>query len=158
MKAFSYRGAKTREISFPLGGIGSGCIGLGGTGHLVDWEIFNRPAKGSRNGFSHFAVKAESKGKLLDARVCAARRLRSAIRRQGVDGVRRLWFRRGARDAERVAAFSGDDIPRSLPLCGNRLPGSRLSWQGEADRLQSDDPAQRRRLQPAGGVLHDRRP
>jgi len=69
MRSFVYRGVKTREISFPLGGIGSGCIGLSGTGHLVDWEIFNRPAKGSRNGFSHLAVKAERKGELLDARV-----------------------------------------------------------------------------------------
>jgi len=69
MKHFTYRGAQTREISFPLGGIGTGCIGLGGAGHLVDWELFNRPAKGAFNGFSHFAVKAEAKGKLLDARV-----------------------------------------------------------------------------------------
>ncbi len=69
MKPYAYKGAKAREISFPLGGIGSGCIGLGGAGHLVDWEIFNRPAKGTRNGFSHFAVKAEARGKLIDARV-----------------------------------------------------------------------------------------
>ncbi len=64
----SYSGAKTSQISFPLGGIGSGCIGLAGDGRLVDWEIFNKPAKGSFNGFSHFAVKAVSEGKLLDAR------------------------------------------------------------------------------------------
>ncbi|OBZ17649.1 GH116 family glycosyl-hydrolase [Bacillus sp. FJAT-26390] len=64
-----YIGEKTREISFPLGGIGSGCIGLAGNGRLVDWEIFNRPNKKSFNGFSHFAVKAEHDGKLLDARV-----------------------------------------------------------------------------------------
>lgn len=69
MKPLIYKGSKTRQISFPLGGIGSGCIGLNGAGHLVDWEIFNRPSKGSRNGFSHFAVKAEAGGKLLDARV-----------------------------------------------------------------------------------------
>lgn len=69
MKGYTYKGAKTREISFPIGGIGSGCIGLSGTGHLVDWEIFNRPAKGTRNGFSHFAVKAEREGRVLDARV-----------------------------------------------------------------------------------------
>ncbi len=69
MKPIRYSGRKAREISFPLGGIGSGCIGLGGAGHLVDWEVFNRPAKGSRNGFSHFAVKAERDGEVLDARV-----------------------------------------------------------------------------------------
>ena len=45
-----YEGEYTSQISFPLGGIGSGSIGLGGSGMLVDWEIFNRPAKGSLNG------------------------------------------------------------------------------------------------------------
>ena len=48
---FLYRGAKTSQISFPLGGIGSGSIGLAGNGRLIDWEIFNRPNKGSVNGF-----------------------------------------------------------------------------------------------------------
>ena len=64
-----YKGAKTRAISFPLGGLGAGCIGLAGDGGLIDWEIFNRPSKGSVNGFSHFAVKAEAGGKVLDARI-----------------------------------------------------------------------------------------
>lgn len=69
MKEFTYQGDKTKEISFPMGGIGTGCIGLAGNGRLVDWEIFNRPNKGSINGFSHFAIKAESDKKVLDARV-----------------------------------------------------------------------------------------
>ena len=48
-----YNSQKLREISFPLGGIGAGCIGLSGSGHLVDWEIFNAPNKGScRVGFT----------------------------------------------------------------------------------------------------------
>jgi len=66
---FLYSGRKTSQISFPLGGIGTGCIGLAGNGRLVDWEIFNKPNKGSLNGFSHFAVKAESHGRVIDARV-----------------------------------------------------------------------------------------
>jgi uncharacterized protein (DUF608 family) len=66
---FVYKGSKIKEISFPLGGIGSGCIGLAGNGRLIDWEIFNKPNKGSVNGFSHFAVKAEANKKVLDARV-----------------------------------------------------------------------------------------
>ena len=53
-----YVGKYTKEISFPLGGIGTGCIGLAGDGRLVDWEIFNRPSKGTKNGYSHFAIKA----------------------------------------------------------------------------------------------------
>lgn len=57
-----YKGDYTKNISFPLGGIGTGCIGLGGNGELKDWEIFNRPNKCTRNGYSHFAIKATHKG------------------------------------------------------------------------------------------------
>ncbi len=64
-----YEGVQTAEISFPLGGIGSGCVGLAGNGRLVDWELFNRPNKAGLNGFSHFAIKAERGGKVIDARV-----------------------------------------------------------------------------------------
>lgn len=64
-----YEDRKTWQISFPLGGIGAGCIGLAGNGRLIDWEIFNRPNKGGLNGFTHFAIKAESGGKVVDARV-----------------------------------------------------------------------------------------
>ncbi len=69
MDYFLYKGNRTSEISFPLGGIGTGCIGLAGNGRLIDWEIFNKPNKGSLNGFSHFAIKAESEGRVIDARV-----------------------------------------------------------------------------------------
>lgn len=54
-----YFGEGLKEIVFPLGGIGTGSVGLAGNGCLVDWEIFNRPNKGSINGYSFFAVKAE---------------------------------------------------------------------------------------------------
>lgn len=66
---FVYEGESTREISFPLGGIGTGSIGLSGAGRFIDWEIQNRPAKGITNGLSHFAVRAEQDGKVLDARI-----------------------------------------------------------------------------------------
>lgn len=58
-----YTGEHLREICFPLGGIGSGSVSLAGNGRLTDWEIFNRPSKGSLNGYSHFAVKAIKNGK-----------------------------------------------------------------------------------------------
>ncbi len=64
-----YQGRKTQAISFPLGGIGTGCIGLSGNGMLIDWEIRNRPNKCSNNGFSFLAIKAECDGALVDARV-----------------------------------------------------------------------------------------
>ena len=38
-------GADLRHIAMPVGGIGTGCLSLGGRGDLRDWEIGNRPAK-----------------------------------------------------------------------------------------------------------------
>ena len=62
-----YVGQYTKEISFPLGGIGTGSIGLGGDGRLIDWEIFNKPSKGSINGYTHFAIRAIQGDKITAA-------------------------------------------------------------------------------------------
>ncbi len=58
----TYRGEHLREIAFPLGGIGTGCISLSGSGQLVDWEIFNRPNKGYRPDMSFFTLFARRQG------------------------------------------------------------------------------------------------
>ncbi|MEK1900440.1 MAG: GH116 family glycosyl-hydrolase, partial [Rhizobium sp.] len=65
----AYKGARTRQIAFPLGGIGSGGLSISGSGRLIDWSIRNRPALQGYNGYSHFAIKAEKGGELVDARV-----------------------------------------------------------------------------------------
>src|ERR671929_302724 len=54
--ARSYTGAALGQIAFPLGGIGTGTVSLGGRGELRDWEIFNRPAKGRDLPFTFFAL------------------------------------------------------------------------------------------------------
>lgn len=64
-----YTGKNKKEISFPLGGIGSGCIGLAGNGSIVDVEIKNTPNKRSEGKFTHFAIKAESDTQVLDSRI-----------------------------------------------------------------------------------------
>ena len=69
MKRTTYQGAALNEISFPLGGIGTGSVGLAGNGRLIDWEIFNAPSKGSDNGYTHFAVRTEKDGRVIDARI-----------------------------------------------------------------------------------------
>jgi non-lysosomal glucosylceramidase len=66
---FVYTGERLKHVSFPLGGIGTGSVSLTGSGRLIDWSIRNRPAIHQFNGYSHFAIKAEQDGKLLDARV-----------------------------------------------------------------------------------------
>lgn len=60
-----YEKEKLKKISFPLGGIGTGCIGLTGNGELKDWEVFNRPNKNTRNGYSHFAICAKKNGETV---------------------------------------------------------------------------------------------
>lgn len=69
MRKNIYRNDYLNEISFPLGGIGTGSIGLAGNGSLTDWEIFNCANKNSLQQYTHFAIKAERDGTLLDARV-----------------------------------------------------------------------------------------
>ena len=64
-----YRAGAAAHAIFPLGGIGAGSIGIGADGRFQDWEIFNRPSKGSVNGFTHFAVRAERDGAVLDTRI-----------------------------------------------------------------------------------------
>ncbi len=57
-----FSGEALREIAFPLGGIGTGTISLGGYGQLRDWEIFNRPAKGARNPFTFVSIRLAGGG------------------------------------------------------------------------------------------------
>ncbi len=58
----TFDGPGLREIAFPLGGIGTGCVSLGGRGQLRDWEIFNRPNQGFRPEFAFATLRAESEG------------------------------------------------------------------------------------------------
>lgn len=70
-EGFIYTGPNTAQISFPLGGIGSGCIGLAGNGLLIDWEIRNHPDKRTYNNYSGFLVRAYEGDRLVSARVLA---------------------------------------------------------------------------------------
>jgi uncharacterized protein (DUF608 family) len=68
-RARQYTAAALREIAFPLGGIGTGTVSLGGRGELRDWEIFNRPAKGKNLPLSFFALWCRPEGQESVARV-----------------------------------------------------------------------------------------
>ncbi len=47
------------QIALPLGGIGTGTVGLGGRGQLRDWELVNRPSKGYSPRNTFFALYAK---------------------------------------------------------------------------------------------------
>jgi non-lysosomal glucosylceramidase len=69
----TFEGARVREIAFPIGGIGTGTVSLGGRGQLRDWEIFNRPGKGKQLPYTFFSLWAQQEGGSAVARVLEAR-------------------------------------------------------------------------------------
>ena len=147
---FTYRGDQLNEISFPLGGIGTGSIGLAGNGRLIDWEIFNRPNKGSINGFSHFAVKAERGAEVVDARV-----LHGDLTGPLSGSLRSTWLHSYGFGPTRASLgglphfadveFEGTFPVATLSFADEKFPGGRLPA-----RLQPLHPRQLRRLQHSG--------
>ena len=58
----SYTGRQLDEIGFPIGGIGTGSVSLGGWGQLYDFEIFNRPNKSLNFNYTFFTLYAKQAG------------------------------------------------------------------------------------------------
>ncbi len=88
MNARVYTGDQLREIAFPLGGIGTGTVSLGGRGELRDWEIFNRPAKGTSLPFTFFSVWARAADGPAVARVLERRLMPPFIADRGLPATR----------------------------------------------------------------------
>jgi hypothetical protein len=68
-----FSGRQLAMLAFPLGGIGTGSISLGGRGQLRDWEIFNRPDKGRSPEYAFPAIWVQSGAGKPAARVLEAR-------------------------------------------------------------------------------------
>lgn len=111
-----YKGEQLREIAFPLGGIGTGTISLGGSGNLRDWEIFNRPGKGVNFPFTFFAVYVESNGhkfsRVLEAQLDPPYTGGHGIPRERVPGLPRF----------RTAIFRGEYPMAEVELSDPDLP------------------------------------
>ncbi|HWB97384.1 MAG TPA: GH116 family glycosyl-hydrolase, partial [Bryobacteraceae bacterium] len=68
-----FSGKQLSQIAFPLGGIGTGSISLGGRGQLRDWEIFNRPDKGKSPAYAFASIWAQGGSRTPVAKVLEAR-------------------------------------------------------------------------------------
>ncbi len=68
-----FQGPHLKMISFPLGGVAAGSLGLGGRGQLRDWEIFNRPRKGYSPTYAFPAIWVHSGNSKPISRVLEAR-------------------------------------------------------------------------------------
>jgi len=53
-------GAALEQVAFPLGGLGTGMVSLGGWGQLRDWEIRNRPHKGASMPQGFFMLRCRN--------------------------------------------------------------------------------------------------
>ncbi len=120
--ARSFSGRQLAEIAFPLGGIGTGTVSLGGRGDLRDWEIFNRPNKGRSLPFTFVALWARQPGAAPVVRVVEGPlqppfRGGSGYQRSGAQGLPR--FRgatfRGAYPFAEIA-FEDDALPVGVVL------------------------------------------
>ena len=83
------------EIAFPLGGIGTGTVSLGGRGQLRDWEILNKPDKGREPENTFFALWHRSEGekartRILESRLEPPYRGAFGIPRSGLPGMPRF--------------------------------------------------------------------
>jgi non-lysosomal glucosylceramidase len=69
----TFEGRHLKMISFPLGGVAAGSLGLGGRGQLRDWEIFNRPNQGFSPAYAFPAIWAQAGNSKPVAHVLEAR-------------------------------------------------------------------------------------
>ena len=118
-----FTGRQLRMIAFPLGGIGTGTISLGGRGQLRDWEIFNRPDKGNTPTYCFFAIWAQSGAAAPVARVLESRiqppyettpRGLGLVNAPGLPRLRNAVFE-GDYPFARIA-FSDDKLPVGVRL------------------------------------------
>ena len=120
----TFTGPQLGEIAFPLGGIGTGTISLGGRGDFRDWEIFNRPNKGKALPFTFAALwvkRAASadapRVKVVEAPLQPPFRGADGVPRSRAQGLPRMTGARftGAYPFAEIA-FEDDSLPVSVTL------------------------------------------
>ncbi len=118
----TFEGPALSQIAFPLGGIGTGTVSLGGYGQLLDWELFNRPSKGRLLPYTFFAIRCRPRGGRAVARVLEARREPPYTSSHGlapaqVMGLPRLaWAEFEACYPLATVRFKDDDLPVRVTL------------------------------------------
>jgi non-lysosomal glucosylceramidase len=98
-----FRGSHLKMISFPLGGVGAGSLGLGGRGQLRDWEIFNRPNQGFSPSYAFPSIWVQIGNQppvahILEARILPPFQGEDGLGSQNAAGLTRL----------KTATFSGE--------------------------------------------------
>jgi non-lysosomal glucosylceramidase len=112
-----FTGPQLSQISFPLGGVGAGSIGLGGRGQLRDWQIFNRPNHGNAPGYAFPAIRVDRGARppfvsVLEARLEAPYQGAFGLGSRSAPGLQRL----------ESARFTGEFPLAEVRFRDRRLP------------------------------------
>jgi uncharacterized protein (DUF608 family) len=112
-----FTGPQLAQISFPLGGVGAGSIGLGGRGQLRDWEIFNRPDWGNAPSYAFPAIRVDRGSRkpfvsVLEARLLPPYQGPFGLGSRSVPGLQRL----------ESARFTGEYPFAQIAFRDRRLP------------------------------------
>jgi len=112
-----YTGRQLAMLAFPLGGIGTGSISLGGRGQLRDWEIFNRPDKGRSPDYAFASIWAQAGTRkpaahVLEARIMPPYEGPEGLGSNNVPGLSRL----------EGATFTGEFPVAQVEFHDSRLP------------------------------------
>jgi uncharacterized protein (DUF608 family) len=111
-----FTGPALQMISFPLGGVGAGSLGLGGRGQLRDWEIFNRADIGNSPRYAFPSIWVEQPGAAPIAHVLEAR---IEPPYQGQDGL-------GSQNVPGLSRLEGATFIGEFPLARINFHDSRL--------------------------------
>ncbi len=118
-----FEGPQLKMISFPMGGVAAGSLGLGGRGQLRDWEIFNRPNQGFSPPYAFPAIWMQSGASQPIAHVLEARILPPY---QGQDGL-------GANNAPGLSRLQAAKFTGEYPLAHIDFQDRRLPAKVELD-------------------------
>lgn len=150
-----YEGDELREIAFPLGGLGTGCVSLSGRGALVDWEVFNRP-KGSFLPYTFVTLWAKAQGAQPITRVVQAPPL-SPFSGQGCRRSGGLGFGVGRGDGSgsppRARRAVAGIAALSSSTASPRRPSSRSECTGHGRRSVRSWPTRSARCRRASEAL-----
>ena len=112
-----YTGRQLAMIAFPLGGIGTGSISLGGRGQLRDWEIYNHPDKGRSPEYALPAIRVQASSAKPVTRVLESRLLPPYASASGLGPANAPGLTRIAR-----ATFTGEFPVAHIAFQDPRLP------------------------------------
>ena len=113
----TFSGRNLEMIAFPLGGIGTGSISLGGRGQFRDWEIYNRPDKGRAPEYAFASIwvktgNAKPIAHVLESRLMPPYASAGGLGPAGAPGLSRL----------ESAMFTGEFPLAQIAFHDTRLP------------------------------------